>query len=127
MIALLSAGAVALAGGGYAIGAVGHRGAAKPSAVCEQAEQEFASRADQLRKQMQTPRQLGLNDSKRTTVEDAHSRILAEVVQQNPTCFGAGMRAAAAVIQQHRSEGEADVTICDLAGVKAEDCLVAVG
>ncbi|WP_319461939.1 hypothetical protein [Micromonospora sp. RTP1Z1] len=125
MIALVSAGAVALAVGGYAVGASGHGGATKQSAMCEQAEQEFASRASQLRKQMQ---QRGLEVNARdNTLDEAQSKILTEVVQQNPTCFGAGRRAAAAVIKQHPSEGEADAAICDLLGIKAEDCSVAVG
>ncbi|PWU52106.1 hypothetical protein DLE60_17320 [Micromonospora globispora] len=125
MIALVSAGAVALAVGGYAIGAAGHRGVTKRPAMCEQAEQEFASRAGQLRKQMQ---QRGLEVNARdNTLDEAQSKILAEIVQQNPTCFGAGRRATAAVIQQHPSEGEADAVICDLIDIKAEDCSVAVG
>ncbi|GAA4572129.1 hypothetical protein GCM10023176_34390 [Micromonospora coerulea] len=124
MIALVSAGAVALAGGGYAIGAVSHRGTNKQSAVCDQAEQEFESRAGQLRKQVQMlQRGFGLDGNARDeALDEAQRRILAEVVQQNPTCFGAGMRAAAAVIQQSRSEREADAAICDLVGIKADGC-----
>uniref|UniRef100_UPI001F2FF9B8 hypothetical protein n=1 Tax=Micromonospora coerulea TaxID=47856 RepID=UPI001F2FF9B8 len=108
----------------YAVGAVSHRGPTKQSAVCEQAEQEFASRAGQLRQQVQLlQRGVGLDGNARDeALDEAQRKILAGVVQQNPTCFGAGMRAAAAVIQQPRSEREADAAICDLIGIKAEGC-----
>ncbi|MFE9651660.1 hypothetical protein [Micromonospora sp. NPDC006431] len=124
MIALMSAGAVALVGGGYAIGAVSHRDTNKQSAVCNQAKQEFENRAGQLRKQVQRlQRGSGLDGNARDeALDEAQRRILAEVVQQNARCFGAGMRAAAAVIQQSRSEKEADAAFCDLVGIKAYDC-----
>lgn len=61
------------------------------------------------------------------TLDQAQRAIFAEIVQQNPACFGAGRRAAAAVILQHPREGEADAAICDLVDIKAEDCSVSVG
>ena len=125
MIASVGAGAAALAVGGYAVGAASHAGPTKKSAMCEQAEQEFAGRAGRLRTQMQ---QRGFETSARdVTLDQAQRAILAEIVQQNPACFGAGRRAAAAVILQHPCEGEADAAICDLVDIKAEGCSVSVG
>lgn len=104
MIALVGAGAGALAVGGYAVGAADDGGATKKSAMCEQAEQEFAGRAGQLRKQMQ--QRAFETRARDVTLDQAQRAILAEIVQQNPACFGAGRRAAAAVILQHPREGK---------------------
>ncbi|MDX3755479.1 hypothetical protein ACWDBO_51765 [Streptomyces mirabilis] len=53
--------------------------------------------------------------------------ILSLIVVQNPTCFGAGTRATAADLGQHRSEGEQDAGACELADVPSKDCTIAVG
>ncbi|MEU9155864.1 hypothetical protein AB0D59_36275 [Streptomyces sp. NPDC048417] len=112
--ALLSAGAaVVLAGGGYAIGAGGHDGA---TAKCEQTTREFAKRADELKKQVQ-------KEDDRWQVVTAQTEILAGVVKQNPTCFDAGTRSAAEVVQR-LSGGAQDAARCELIGIKARVCSV---
>ena len=114
VIALLSAGAVVLAGSGYAVGA-GHRhGAAEQSAKCEQPTREFAKRADRLRKQVR-------GEDERRQVVTAQTEILAVLVKQNATCFDAGTRAAATVVQR-LSGGEQDAARCDLIGIEVGDC-----
>ncbi|MGY5013299.1 hypothetical protein ACWCY6_35325 [Streptomyces sp. 900105755] len=114
VIALLSAGAaVVLAGGGYAIGEGGHDGAI---ATCEQTTQEFAKRADLLKKQVQ-------GDDDRWQVVTAQTEILAGMVKQNPTCFDAGTRSAAEVVQR-LSGGAQDAARCELIGIKAGACSV---
>ncbi|GAB7106774.1 hypothetical protein JCM4814A_50880 [Streptomyces phaeofaciens JCM 4814] len=118
MIALLSAGVVVLAGSGYAVGAGHDDGAAERSAKCEQPTRDFAERAGRLRKQVQ-------GDDARWQVVTAQTEILAVLVKQNATCFDAGTRAAATVVQR-LSGGEQDAARCDLIGIKAGDCAVQV-
>ncbi|MGW1722430.1 hypothetical protein ACWCQK_05755 [Streptomyces sp. NPDC002306] len=114
VIALVSAGAaVVLAGGGYAIGAGSHNGA---TVKCEQTTREFAKRSDQLKKQVQ-------GEDDRWQVVTAQTEILAVVVKQNPTCFDAGTRSAAEVVQR-LSGGEQDAVRCELIGIKAGECSV---
>ncbi|MFJ9814058.1 hypothetical protein ACIRU3_02085 [Streptomyces sp. NPDC101151] len=128
MIALVSAGAITLALGGYAVGATRHDSAAERSATCEQANQDFEKRAGQLRKQKQ--RESHDDDylnSMSADVTTTRVKILSTIVVQNPTCFGAGTRATAAYLQQHRSEGEEDAATCELAGVPSKYCLIATG
>lgn len=60
-------------------------------------------------------------------MESTRVKILSLIVVQNPTCFGAGTRATAAYLQQHRSEGEQDAGACELADVPSKDCTIAVG
>ncbi|MFG2852731.1 hypothetical protein ACGFZ9_18985 [Streptomyces mirabilis] len=54
-------------------------------------------------------------------------KILSLIVVQNPTFFGAGTRATAAYLQQHRSEGEQDAGACELTDVPSKDRTIAVG
>ncbi|WP_217546026.1 hypothetical protein [Streptomyces sp. GbtcB6] len=127
MIALVSAGAITLAIGGYAVGATRTDGASVRSATCEQANKEFTRRAGQVRKQKE--REFHDEDflnSVNPDMESAQVKILGLIVEQNPTCFGAGTRATAAYLQQHRTEGEEDAAACELTGVPAKDCSIAV-
>ncbi|MFE2535482.1 hypothetical protein [Streptomyces sp. NPDC059371] len=130
MIALVSAGAITLASGGYAVGAMRHDGASERSATCEQANQDFEKRAEQFRKHKQRKsRDAEYSDSVSASweMESTKVKILSLIVAQNPTCFGAGTRATAAYLQQHRTEGEQDAAACELAAVLSEYCTIAVG
>ncbi|MGW3629701.1 hypothetical protein ACWD7F_05995 [Streptomyces sp. NPDC005122] len=129
MIALVSAGAITLASGGYAVGAMRHDGASERTATCEQADQDFEKRADQFRKHRQREsRDAEYSDSvSGWAMESTKAKILSLIVVQNPTCFGAGTRATAAYLQQHRTEGEQDAAACELAAVPSEYCTIAVG
>lgn len=60
-------------------------------------------------------------------MESTRVKILSLIVVQNPTCFGAGTRATAAYLQQHRSEGEQDAGACELTDVPSKDRTIAVG
>ncbi|MET8099302.1 hypothetical protein ABZV29_22970 [Streptomyces sp. NPDC005236] len=122
--ALVSAGAITVALGGYAVGATRHDSASERSATCEQANQDFEKRAAQLRKLKQRPADDYLN-SISGYMEPTRVQILSLVVVQNPTCFGAGTRAAAAYLQQHRSEGELGAGACELANIPSRDCTIA--
>ncbi|WUD75597.1 hypothetical protein OG937_29855 [Streptomyces sp. NBC_00510] len=126
LIALGTAGAIALAVGGYAVGATQQSRAPEPSVTCEQPRQEFGARAAQIRKQLQREEQTGEIDAQQSTFDTTRAKILSVIVEQNPTCFKAGTRAAAAVLQQHPSEGEADVAVCDLTGIEPDSCWVSV-
>ncbi|MGW3337748.1 hypothetical protein ACWDCL_09740 [Streptomyces sp. NPDC001009] len=126
MIALVSAGAITVALGGYAVGATRHDSASERSATCEQANQEFEKRAGQLRKLKHQPGDEYLN-SISGEMEPTRVKILSLIVVQNPTCFGAGTRATAAYLQEHRSEAELDAAACEIADVPIKDCSIAVG
>ncbi|MET8330116.1 hypothetical protein [Streptomyces sp. NPDC005181] len=125
MIALTSAGAIALAMGGYAVGATQHDSASERSATCGQAKREFETRAGQIRRELRRESQEGETDSRQITMDATRVKIIRELVEQNPACFDAGTRAAAAAIQQHLSEGQADAAVCDLTGIEPENCSVA--
>ncbi|MFD8153895.1 hypothetical protein ACFV28_24505 [Streptomyces sp. NPDC059720] len=129
VIALVSAGAVTLVLGGYAVGATRHDGASERSATCQQANEDFEKRAGQFRKHKQREsRDADYADSVSASwaVESTKVKILSLMVVQNPTCFGAGTRATAAYLQQHRTEGEQDAAACELAAVPSEYCTIAV-
>ncbi|MFD8740435.1 hypothetical protein ACFV06_36745 [Streptomyces sp. NPDC059618] len=117
MIALVSAGAITLALGGYAVGATRHDGAAG----CERTNQVFEARAGQFRKQEQRIAQ-GNDTTAQYEIATAQLRILGVLVRQNPACFDAGARATATYLQLHPSTGQEDVAACDLAGIPARDC-----
>jgi hypothetical protein len=124
MIALVSAGAIALTVGGYTVGSTRLGDSSEPSAKCESVKREFETRAAQIRKQV-----LGLSDEdavvlRQITMIDARVKIVSAIVDQHPRCFDAGTRAAVAVLRQDRSEGEADVATCDLTGIRSEDCMI---
>ncbi|MFB7310609.1 hypothetical protein [Streptomyces sp. NPDC056192] len=126
LIALTSAGAIALGMGGYAVGAAQHDSVSGRSATCEQAKREFETRAGQIRKQLRRESQEGETDSRQSTVDATRAKIISVLVEQHPTCFDVGTRAAAAaVIQQRSSEGQADAAVCDLTGIEPENCSVA--
>lgn len=128
MVALVSAGAITLASGGYAVGAMRHDGASGRSATCEQANQDFEKRAGQFRRHEQrVSRDANYSNSVSASwaMESTKVKILGLIVVQNPTCFGAGTRATAAYLQQHRTEGEQDAAACELAAVPSEDCTIA--
>ncbi|MEU0831391.1 hypothetical protein [Streptomyces sp. NPDC005969] len=125
MIALTSAGAIALVMGGYAAGAAQYDSVSGRSATCEQAKREFETRAGQIRRQLRRESQEGETDSRQVTVVATRAKIISVLVEQNPTCFDVGTRAAAAVIQQRSSEGQADAALCDLTGIEPENCSVA--
>ncbi|MCX5007879.1 hypothetical protein OHB05_35445 [Streptomyces sp. NBC_00638] len=125
MIALVSAGAISLAMSGYAVGAARHDGASEQSTTCEQANQDFAKRAGQFRKQKHRAAQGG-ETLRQSEIGAARMKILSMIVVQNPTCFGAGTRATAAVLRQHPSEGQEDAAVCELAGVPSRDCTITV-
>jgi len=125
MIALVGAGAIALAVGGYAVGATRPGDSSAQSAKCESAKREFETRAAQIRKQVLGRLDEGADGSRQTTMIDARVKIVSAIVEQHPRCFDAGTRATVAVLRQHPSEGEADVAICDLTGIRSEDCVVA--
>ncbi|MFC8256290.1 hypothetical protein ACFUNF_01150 [Streptomyces sp. NPDC057291] len=127
LIALTSAGAIALAMGGYAVGATQHDSVSGQSAVCEQAKREFETRAGQIRRQLRRESQEGETDSRQSTMDATRAKIISVLVEQNPTCFDVGTRAAAAVSQQHPPEGQADAAVCDLTGIEPENCSVAAG
>ncbi|MEV5802243.1 hypothetical protein [Streptomyces collinus] len=126
MIALVSAGAITVALGGYAVGATQHNGASKQSTRCEQTNQDFEARASQFRKQQQRINQGG-DTLKQYEIATARLRILSMIVGQNPTCFDAGTRATAAYLQQHPSESQEDAAACELAGIPSKDCTISVG
>jgi hypothetical protein len=126
VVGLVSAGAIAFATGGYAFGAMRGDGAAERSAMCEQAKQEFGTRAGQIRKQLQRESRGEEADSRQAEMDAARVRILSAVVAQNPACFDVGTRATTAVLRQHPSEGEADATVCDLTGIQPDECSIAV-
>ncbi|WP_329165601.1 hypothetical protein OHB49_38905 [Streptomyces sp. NBC_01717] len=124
LIALTSAGAIALVMGGYAVGAAEHDSTSERSTTCEQAKREFETRAGQIRRQLRLESQEGETDSHQITIDTTRAEIIRTLVEQNPTCFDAGTRAAAAV-QEHPSEGQADAAVCDLTGIEPENCSVA--
>ena len=125
LIALTGAGAIALGMGGYAVGAAQHDRVSGRSATCEQAKREFEKRAGQIRRQLRRESQEGETDSRQSTVDATRAKIISVLVEQNPTCFDVGTRAAAAVIQQRSPEGQADAAVCDLTGIEPENCSVA--
>ncbi|MET8449021.1 hypothetical protein [Streptomyces sp. NPDC005209] len=122
LIALAGAAAIALATGGYAVGAGQQDGTSERSAACEQTKHEFDLRADQIREQLRRGSQAEETDSHQITIDESRAKILGLIVQQNPTCFGVGARAAATLLHEHPSEGQADAALCDLTGTKPEDC-----
>ncbi|MEU1601538.1 hypothetical protein ABZ468_55140 [Streptomyces sp. NPDC005708] len=130
MIALVSAGAITLTAGGYAVGATRHDSASEQSATCQQASNDFGKRASQLRKQKK--REAHDEDylnSINAYAESAQVQILGLIVEQNPTCFGGATRAAAAYLQKPRStdaEGAAgeDAAACELLSIPFKDCSV---
>ncbi|MGW7608010.1 hypothetical protein ACWGKW_12185 [Streptomyces sp. NPDC054766] len=115
MIALVGAGAITLALSGYTVGSTRHDDAPKRSATCEQAGQEFKARADQLRKQQQREAPDDHEDlgSIQSDLNATQVKILSMIVAQNPTCFDAGTRATAAILQQHPTPEDADTVACD--------------
>ncbi|MGW1064384.1 hypothetical protein ACWD4F_07715 [Streptomyces aureus] len=126
MIALVSAGAITIALGGYAVGATQHDGASEQSTTCAQANQEFEARASQFRKQQQRIAQ-GNDSIRQYEIATARLKILSTMVGENPTCFGAGARATAAYLQQHPSESQEDAAACELVGIPSKDCTISVG
>ncbi|MEU1618324.1 hypothetical protein ABZ479_13635 [Streptomyces sp. NPDC005722] len=125
LIALGAAGAITLAVGGFAVGAARQDGLSSGrSATCEQPRQEFGTRARQIRKQVRQEVADGEVDAQQSTLDRTRAKILSVLVEQNPTCFDVGTRAAAEVLLQRPSGGEADVALCDLTGIGAEDCWV---
>ncbi|MEU9340648.1 hypothetical protein AB0D74_05420 [Streptomyces sp. NPDC048278] len=128
MIALVGAGAITLAVGGYAVGATRDGGGSGRSAACAQVEKEFTGRAGRLREQMEREyRDEDYADSVNADMESTQVRILGLMVDQNPACFDAGTRATATYLRQHRTEGEEDAAACELTGVPARKCSIAVG
>lgn len=128
MIALVSAGAMTLAIGGYAVGATRHDDASERSTTCEQANQEFKTRAGQLRMQKQRPPYDDEDlDSVQLELNATQVKILSMIVRQNPTCFDAGTRATAAMVQQHPTQEDADAAACDLTATasRSEVCFFA--
>ncbi|MFI0966612.1 hypothetical protein ACH4S8_35320 [Streptomyces sp. NPDC021080] len=123
MIALVSAGAITLALGGYAVGATPDDGASEQSTRCEQTKQDFEVRAGQFRKQQQRIAQ-GNDTTRQYEIATARLKILSLIVGQNPTCFDAGTRATAAYLQQHPSMSQDDVAACELTGIPSKDCLI---
>ncbi|MFG2951240.1 hypothetical protein [Streptomyces adustus] len=126
MIALVSAGAITVALGGYAVGATQYDGASEQSTRCEQTSLEFEARAGQFRKQQQRINQ-GEDSVRQYEIATARLKILSMIVGQNPTCFDAGTRATAAYLQQHPSESQEDAAACELAGIPSKDCTISVG
>ncbi|MGW6485581.1 hypothetical protein [Streptomyces sp. NPDC055056] len=125
MIALVSAGAITVALGGYAVGATQHDGAFEQSTRCEQTSQDFDARAGQFRKQQQRIARGG-DTLRQYEIATARLKILSMIVGQNPTCFDAGTRATAAYLQQHPSQSQEDAAACDLAGIPSKDCTISV-
>jgi len=125
MIALVGAGAIALAVGGYAVGSTRPGDSSAVSVKCESTKGEFETRAAQIRKQVLALPDHDADGSRQTTMINARVKIVSAIVEQHPQCFDAGTRATAAVLRQGPSEGEADVAICDLTGIRSEDCVVA--
>ncbi|MFB7248695.1 hypothetical protein ACFCYX_40435 [Streptomyces populi] len=125
MIALVSAGAITIALGGYAVGATQHDDASEQSTTCAQANQDFEARAGQFRKQQQRIAKGG-DTIRQYEIATARLRILSTIVRQNPTCFDAGTRATAAYLQQHPSSSQEDAAACELAGIPSKDCTISV-
>ncbi|MFD5517858.1 hypothetical protein [Streptomyces sp. NPDC127066] len=123
MIALVGAGAITLALSGYAVGATRHDGASERSTTCAQANQEFEARTDRFRKQSQRIAREG-NTIRQDEIVTARLKILTLIVGQNPTCFGAGTRAAAAYLQQHPSVSQEGAAACELTGIPSKDCTI---
>jgi hypothetical protein len=119
MIALVSAGAITLALGGYAVGATRH----EQSTRCEQTNQDFETRAGQFRRQQQRIAR-GFDTTRQDEIATARLKILSMIVGQNPNCFDAGTRATAAYLQQHPSTSQEDVAACELAGIPSKDCTI---
>ncbi|MFI6354234.1 hypothetical protein ACIBJF_16615 [Streptomyces sp. NPDC050743] len=128
MIALVSAGAITLAAGGYAVGATRHDSASERSATCQQAGTDFGKRARQLRTQKK--REAHEKNYLNPYAESAQVQILGLIVEQNPTCFSSATRAAAAYLQKLRStdaehaEAGEDVAACELLSIPFRDCSV---
>ncbi|MFF4845586.1 hypothetical protein [Streptomyces collinus] len=125
MVALVSAGAITVALGGYAVGAAQHDGASEQSTTCAQANQEFEARAGQFRKQQQRIAR-GADTTRQYEIATARLKILSMIVGQNPTCFDAGRRATAAYLQQHPSASQEDAAACELAAIPSKDCTISV-
>ncbi|MGW2781186.1 hypothetical protein ACWC3X_08030 [Streptomyces populi] len=126
MIALVSAGAITVALGGYAVGATQHDDAPAQSTTCVQANQDFEARASQYRKQQQRIAQ-GNDTTRQYEIASARLKILSMIVGQNPPCFDAGTRATAAYLQQDLSASQEDAAACELAGIASKDCTISVG
>ncbi|MFJ7149596.1 hypothetical protein ACIQVT_15535 [Streptomyces sp. NPDC100445] len=131
MIALVGAGAVTLAAGGYAVGATRHDSASEQSAVCRQAGNDFGKRASRLRKQKEREAHgEDYTNSMNWHAESAQVHIVGLIVAQNPTCFGGAVRAAAAYPQRPRStdaegaEAEEDAAACELLMIPSQNCSV---
>lgn len=127
LIALAAAAALALAASGYALGATQHDGAAERSPTCRQAEHEFGIRVDQMHRQMRLESHAEEIDPHQSAIDASRAKILSVIVEQNRSCFGAGTRAAAAVLRERLPEGEADAALCDLTGTEPRDCSVSAG
>ncbi|MFF7473232.1 hypothetical protein [Streptomyces sp. NPDC008092] len=128
MIALVGAGAITLAVGGYAVGATRDDGGSGRSAACVQAKKEFGERAGRLREQKK--REFHDEDylnSVNSDMESVQVKILVLIVDENPTCFDAGTRATAAYLRPHRTEAEEDAAACELTGVPTKECSIAAG
>ncbi|MGW1619163.1 hypothetical protein [Streptomyces sp. NPDC002172] len=98
------------------------------SVACEQAKKEYTGRAGRLRKQKQREaRGEACLSSVHPDMESAQVKIRGPIVDQNPTCSGAGTRATAAYLRQHRTQGEEAAAACELAGVPAEERTISVG
>ncbi|MFF2363982.1 hypothetical protein ACFVU0_14920 [Streptomyces sp. NPDC058122] len=123
MIALVSAGAITVALGSYAVGATRHDNASEQSTRCEQTNQDFEARVGQFRKQQQRIAQ-GAGTTRQYEIATARLKILSMIVGQNPTCFDAGTRATAAYLQQHPSVSQEDAAACELTGIPSKDCSI---
>ncbi|MFD3452318.1 hypothetical protein ACFWVC_09055 [Streptomyces sp. NPDC058691] len=120
--------AVALAAGGYVLGASQDSAAEERTASCADARKAFTTLTAQVRKaQHEGNEDSGIDSSRWYSFEAARTRILATSVAQNPTCFDAVTRATAAVVldgPKDGAEGEWDVALCAPTGTKDDECLV---
>jgi hypothetical protein len=77
-----------------------------------------------LRKQLEREAQAVEVDGSQFAIDRMRAAVLAALVQQNPGCFDAGIRATVAVVQSHPADGIGDAAACTLVGRSLDECSV---
>ncbi|MFJ4847783.1 MULTISPECIES: hypothetical protein [unclassified Streptomyces] len=120
--------ALALAAGGYVLGASEDSAAEERAASCADARQAFTTLTAQVRSAQH--RENGGSDADYAQwhgFEQGRIRILFTAVAQNPACFDTVTRATATVLAggpKAGDEAQWDVALCTIIGTKDEDCAV---
>ncbi|GAA1289377.1 hypothetical protein Psi02_17350 [Planotetraspora silvatica] len=65
-------------------------------------------------------------DSRTGAMEEGRVKILIMAVNQNPSCFDAKARATASVLSRQPSGDQRDAAVCELTGVRFEECPISV-